>query len=569
MLLPVHKFIGLLAWGWAAAALAAIPLAATAAAPLPAPAASGKPLRPGSRAAPGAEKNPGRETEAQTIAKCLRDLRNHDPKVRLRAVMILGKYNTPQARAAVRNCLHDPDAAVRESALVSVTESRVPDFSAFPDVVRLLGDPDIHIRRIASSALRDLLVFSPMIMFTPGRTLRSQLSRPKLTPALTRQLNQALRSPDSIVRKNILALAPMIAGVLSPEAVESCLSDPSLEVRVLALRASALAVRNPQRLLAIARKAATAAEPELRRAAAVLLARLSKPGAEILAKMLDDPDAGVRTAAAENLARRGDPGSTNAVLRFLQSDANSAEVRRRVLWRISQKTLTAPNVWKCLEKLARHAPPALRAAALERLAWAQGGSEPVNLFLENAGSASESVRRAAMSGLLRRSRELRSRDLRHLANSPYPDVRAMTVILCGNARGDTAKDILEDLILDDAPEVRRNAIRTVANLRIGDWRFVLAQALRDSDETVRRSAAQMLMARARRDAQARKALEVYLAKPDDPVLAKFIADHRPSWTPGRPGPRLVPGRRLSGPTRARARLLPSLPARKTRGPLQH
>ena len=36
-----------------------------------------------------------RETEAQTIAKCLRDLKSDDVDARRRAAMVIGKYRTP------------------------------------------------------------------------------------------------------------------------------------------------------------------------------------------------------------------------------------------------------------------------------------------------------------------------------------------------------------------------------------------------------------------------------------------------------------------------------------------
>ena len=38
-----------------------------------------------------------RETEAQTVAKCLRDLKSDDVDARRRAAMIIGKYRTPAA----------------------------------------------------------------------------------------------------------------------------------------------------------------------------------------------------------------------------------------------------------------------------------------------------------------------------------------------------------------------------------------------------------------------------------------------------------------------------------------
>ena len=94
-----------------------------------------------------------RETEAQTIAKCLRDLKSDDVEARRRAAMVIGKYRTPAAEAAIIQCLRDPDRQVRQSALVSLTEERFLPATARMDVFRLLLDPDVHIRRLASAII--------------------------------------------------------------------------------------------------------------------------------------------------------------------------------------------------------------------------------------------------------------------------------------------------------------------------------------------------------------------------------------------------------------------------------
>ena len=81
-----------------------------------------------------------RETEAQTIAKCLRDLKSDDVDARRRAAMIIGKYRTNETEAAVIRCLRDPDRQVRQSALVSLTEERFLPAMARMDIFRLLQE---------------------------------------------------------------------------------------------------------------------------------------------------------------------------------------------------------------------------------------------------------------------------------------------------------------------------------------------------------------------------------------------------------------------------------------------
>ncbi|MDD4099418.1 MAG: hypothetical protein PHC30_11670, partial [Lentisphaeria bacterium] len=81
-------------------------------APTPRPAA---PAFPGARPLPTRPGGPTgadpagqlAETERETIAKCLRDLKSPAVEDRRRAAMTTGKYRTPEAEQAVIDCLSD------------------------------------------------------------------------------------------------------------------------------------------------------------------------------------------------------------------------------------------------------------------------------------------------------------------------------------------------------------------------------------------------------------------------------------------------------------------------------
>jgi len=54
----------------------------------------------------GAQTDGPHETEEETIARCLRDLRSESLDVRQRAALVLGKYNHPEARRGLLGALH-------------------------------------------------------------------------------------------------------------------------------------------------------------------------------------------------------------------------------------------------------------------------------------------------------------------------------------------------------------------------------------------------------------------------------------------------------------------------------
>ena len=78
------------------------------------------------------------ESEAETISKCLEDLNSKSVDIRKRAILILGKYSNSLARNAIIRSLKDPDADIRRSALVSLTERSPLPPNSRDSILRLL-----------------------------------------------------------------------------------------------------------------------------------------------------------------------------------------------------------------------------------------------------------------------------------------------------------------------------------------------------------------------------------------------------------------------------------------------
>jgi len=547
-----RRLLCLLGAAWAAVCMAADP---------PAPPAGGAVPTP--QTGEDAERS-RHENVAESVARGLRDIRSNDVNARRRAVLLLSKYDIPQARAAVLAALRDPDTTVRRSALVAVGEWDLPPPEAARDVLRLVADPDVQTRRLASSLLRRCL-FSPGLL-TLLRTvpnaggLRRNRSVPQAgiahSPETAGIVRKALRDPDPYVRKNILNLAPFLGRYFDEAGLRQCLKSKDTEERVLALRACRYALP-PQRLPQMAADAVADPAPEVRAEVARLLSRTRGNSRELLRKLAGDRAPEVRAEAVRALLLAGDPNDWKLAERFFLDDEVPAAIREQTLSYVPFGPLT--QVRALLKKLTEARSSGLRAAALRLLATRNLGKKlPASFYVTHLDDSSPQVRAAALLAIRRRAKTLDAEIVRRMASSRYDDVRKAALDIAASMPPDRAGPILEDAILDDDPQIRARAIRILGVRRAGDWQFILKQALRDPDAAVRRAAAEALLGRL--DMDARTILDEYLRNPDDADLAdlirKRIALRRsrlpygprrtPRTTPRPPRPAPPPRRTQSG-----------------------
>ena len=109
-------------------------------------------------------------------------------------------------------------------------------------VFRLLRDPDVHIRRIASALIPEAsgVSLSGPIAITGNITIRAGGGRTDdETEEALACLNHALSDDDPSVRRNVLSGARFFPKPLSPAKIETFFADPDAEVRTLALIAYA------------------------------------------------------------------------------------------------------------------------------------------------------------------------------------------------------------------------------------------------------------------------------------------------------------------------------------------
>ncbi|MCK5802029.1 MAG: HEAT repeat domain-containing protein [Lentisphaeria bacterium] len=507
---------------------------------------------------PEAQPAPGHERERETIARCLRDLSSDDVKARRRAILVIGKYPVPQAQAAVIAALKDADEMVRRSALVSISEQQVILPPAHLPVVRMLRDSDVHIRRIASSMLPDVLRFSRMLSpqrrpLRPVRPGKTAAPLPTLTPGgreIQMLLNISLAEEDSAIRKNILSLAGSGRVALDGVRVIACLSDKDRDVRILALQACRRLVGlRPGALLEALGTLVADPDPLVRREVARLLSSCGPDAEGILRKMVADPDSNVRMEAVRQLCLRRSAGVLPLLANVLSDRALSADERAE---QVQFLLLYGEEAQPLLHQLARKAALPIRLRAIGMLGRSSREKVGIPFLLELVAEEQSAIRQVALQILIRRARELDEAGLRTIFESEFVDVRRYAVRLASVFRQAVMEEILLDLCLDDDVKVRCTALAQLAQRRISGWETVLTQSLKDPDPSLRMAAADAFFLV--KTPESLKAVEAAAAACEDGQLKSHLAKvalhlrgamrstgrGRPRPRVGAPTPRRVP-----------------------------
>lgn len=517
-------------------------------------------------AVPSASQN---ESEAETIVRCLRDLRSSDVEARRRAAMIIGKYRVPAAQEAVIACLRDSDAVVRRSALVSLTEEdRMISPVARHEVFRLLSDPDVHIRRIASSMLGEISVGLGRVVVMPGRPgpLRPGVPVPPGTAGnaavdaenreallAAQALNEALGDDDASVRRNVLSAARFYPGVLDRARLERFFSDPSVEIRVLALQAYAsLAGPEDERVDALL-PLLDDADPRVREELARTGARLGAAGTAILRTLSRDAVLGVRIEAVRLYAAQQDPEALPLLTDLIRDETVPVDERAQLLQVLNVYPNAAGPVY---DELADNGPAALRATAIRMLGTGRiaGAKERgVAFFIDCLDDDSDAVVQAAGAVLQQRQGELSTAALRQLLQKRNPEARKLALRCTAQLTPEEAGELLLDACLDESVPVRQQALQLLVARQIPDWRDILMVSLEDSNAAIQQTAAEGLM-RAVREPAVRAALTSYLERCTEPYLKQRLEQLLAARLPPVPG--AIGGERVQPPVR-----IQPLPAR--------
>ena len=428
-----------------------------------------------------------RETEEETIAKCLRDLKSEDVDARRRAAMVIGKYRTLATEMAVIQCLRDPDRQVRQSALVSLTEERFLPAAARMDVFRLLLDSDVHIRRLASAMIPEasgVMIRGPVQI--RGNTViqaGGNRSNDDNAEALL-ILNQALDDEDFSVRRNVLAAARYFPEPLEPERLVKFFKDDSKEVRALALAQYGRTPVAAEEAAKIIAPLANDPEPSVRLEVARLAGRYEKHGDDILAKLLEDKDVAVRVEAVRAYANHLNENA------FEPLDENLPGDYRRLLL-IPLRDYGEQSI-PVFEGILKGKNATLAVDAMNLLATNRAKTLPPAFFVPYLDAQHEDIRKGAMRALNIMARELSADDIRLIMKCKSREGKMLGMRMSSRLQRDERLQLMQDACLDDDVEVRVYGLREIGLLRPDGWDEMLLASLEDPSEQIQQIAAEGL-----------------------------------------------------------------------------
>ncbi len=460
-----------------------------------------------------------RETEAETIAKCLRDLKSDDVDARRRAAMVIGKYRTPTTEAAIIQCLRDPDRQVRQSALVSLTEERFLPAAARMDVFRLLLDPDVHIRRLASAMIPEAsgVTIRGPIQIRGNTIIQAGGNRSDTDNAEALLiLNQALDDEDFSVRRNVLSAARYFPEPLEPERLEKFFKDESKEVRVLALMLYSRTSLLEEQAIKVVAPLADDPEAAVRMEVARLAGRYMK-GDDILVKLLEDKDVGVRVEAVRAYANHINPKAFEPLKKTILDENIPADHRRLLLVPLCNFGEQSVPVF---ESLLKGKNATLAADAINMLAGGRQQKLPPAFFVPYLDAPHEDIRKGAMRALNIQSRELTASDIQLIMKSKSHEGKMLGLRMSSRLQRDERIQLMQDACLDDDEDVRVFALREIGLLKPEGWDEMLLASLEDPSEKIKQIAAEGLSRFPTEKIQA--ALREYLPNCNDVRVQRMI-----------------------------------------------
>jgi HEAT repeat protein len=452
------------------------------------------------------------EAEHETVAKCVADMKNPNSEVRLRAILILGKYRNYQAVLAVQSALKDKDDAVRSAALVALTEGTSFSSANTPLVLAMLDDGDVHIRRIASSFLRQAMLYYRM---PTSASLQTPAQKALVAESKARVIG-AFSDADATVRRNMMSSIRYFASFGLPASVVSKgLRDEDREVRILALQA--LGQFSSNTLVQDVMVLVDDPDQKIRFHVAEMLANLpAQPSVtEMLKKLAKDKDFEVSTSAMMGLFQNDDKNVEYAsVLRKRVDDSRVTQTTANSFIRMIAYNQGNEHQ-QMLKGLLAHQKASYRQIALDSYARARMQAPPVMALLTGAQDSTESVRSTALRYL--GQAPLPSSAVARLGMSEHADVRRFVATYCASLdlktraprfSNDAIEPILMELLLDDDNPVRGTAIRTIVSRQLPDWEFIAEETLMsDDDYSIQQQVVSLLRSRPSSHSMLQRALK--------------------------------------------------------------
>lgn len=420
------------------------------------------------------------------------------------AIDVLGRTGDPRAVEPLAELTEDSRYVLEAARGLG----RTGDPAAVAPLSALLARGSDTVVRVACAALGELHA-RHVQRFGETGAVEAQL-REHAREAAVRRISEALVAAGPLEQET----SCWLLGVLEGEAAVPTLTA-HLEGPPKVARAAALALQRIGRAAAEAMmKTLAQGGSEVRKA---LLPTVPErlQGIDAVAACLDDPDAGVRAAACETLARISNPAAVRPLFQVLgDPDPRVAQSATAAI-----QSLGSAETEGLALRAARSERPRLRRAAFRVLAYF-GYASALDLFLEGLDDDDPRISDAAIQGLAFIDDPRALESLFEAARHSEPRVRAAAMRALGNCRGDlrvdsfllrglgdedgwvryyacqslgkvgfdAAAEAIAGLLDDPAGQVRVAAVEALAQLSGAGAREHLTRAARSEEPDVRRAA---------------------------------------------------------------------------------
>ena len=364
-------------------------------------------------------------------------------------VYTLVRKESNQSKRAWIKLLKQPNfrhEAIR--VLINIADSRVVD-----PLIILLGDPDIEVQRKAIDALR-------------------RIGDNRAIDALVNNLNNLELRHETI---------QALTNIRSEKVVEpliGLLGDPNIDVQRKAVEALGRIGDNQaiDALMKILKR------PELRWDAIQALTNIrSEQVVELLIGLLDDPDIEVQRKAVDALKEIGDNRAIDALVKLI----NRPNLRYKAI-----RALTNFNIQRVVDSLLvlLDDPDIEMQRKIVDTLGEIGNNQAIDPLVKRLNRPE--LRREAIQALTNFRAEQVVEPLIGLLDDPDIEVQCKAVDALGKIGGNQAIDALVKTL--DRPELRREAIQTLTNIRTKQVVETLIGLLDDPDIEVQRKAVDAL-----------------------------------------------------------------------------
>ncbi len=445
-------------------------------------------------------------SEIETIKNCLIEVKSESSKIRRKAVMILGKYNTPEVLNALTITLNDNDKDVRYSAIVSLLEINIIQKNTLLPLFKLLLDSNVHARRLISSSLPKL--FRNYIF---GNLSKDELKQ------ITKCIIIAFSDSDNVVRMNMINYSDLFMISLPDKLLNNAINDKNRDIRILALKK----IKEHKKYQIINNNMVKLAKDKddiIRNNLSIYLKSMPKSYnlRDALKILIKDKNISIVGNVIIVSLQRNINISLEKIKSVLENPKLDVKIGSNI---ISLYNWDKSNI-SFLEKLLNENSAEYKITALQKLSICKFYNFTTKQYKNLLNDENFNIRNYTTI-ILRHNKFSDYKFIKKFIMSEYIDIRKAIIYLSNNLKESEAEDILMELIFDESDKIRVLVISEIHRRKINNWEDILIQSLEDSNIIISQTAVYSLIGHLK-SKKVKKALLIFIKETPHKILSKQI-----------------------------------------------